>query len=313
VQSQRPSNPSSRRCDVFIASESFIQTLTNELEQQTSNISDLQLQLSTGQALNRASDNPAAVTQVLALSSQAAQLTSWQNNVQTATSWLGIANSTANNILTTLQSARTLLLQAMNSGTQSSSTYQALGTQLQGVSNNLLSLSNTQYADRAIFAGTSASLQAYDASGNYLGNADVSTVVIGPGSGVGEAVNLSVPGSALFGPGASNAFATLSGAISALQSGAPPPSSISLALNELDAVISGAQQASAVLGQSSQMVTSAAANLATEIATIESNRANLENVNVAGVTTQLTLETTDYQAALWATSKAVPETLVNFL
>lgn len=298
---------------MFIASDAFIQTLTRELNQQTSNISDLQLQLATGQALNRASDNPAAVTQVLALSSQATQLTSWQNNVQTATSWLGIANSTANGILSTLQSARTLLLQAMNSGVQSSSTYQALGTQLQGVSNNLLSLSNTQYADRAIFAGTSASLQAYDGSGNYLGNADASTVVIGPGPGVGETVNLSVPGTALFGSGASNAFATLSGAVSALASGAPPPSSISNALTALDAVIAGAQQASAVLGQSSQMVTSAAASLATEIATIQSSRANLENVNVAGVTTQLTLETTDYQAALWATSKAVPETLVNFL
>ncbi len=298
---------------MFIASDAFIQTLTNELEKQTANLGNLQLQLSTGQALNRPSDNPAAVTQVLALSSQATQLTSWQNNVQTATSWLGIANTTANNVLATLQSARSLLLQSMNSGTQSSVTYEALGTQLQGVTRNLLSLANTQFEGRAIFAGTSASPQAFDASGNYLGTNDVSSVVIGPGSGVGETVNLSVPGTAMFGTGASNAFATLMGASSALQSGTPSSSTLSSALNALDSVIAQAQQASAVLGESSQMTSSAATALATEIANIQSNRANLENVNVAQATTQLTLETTDYQAALWATSQAVPETLVKFL
>ncbi len=298
---------------MFIASDAFIQTLTNELEKQTANLGNLQLQLSTGRALNRPSDNPAAVTQVLALSSQATQLTSWQNNVQTATSWLGIANATANNVLATLQSARSLLLQSMNSGTQSSVTYQALGTQLQGVANNLLSLANTQFEGRAIFAGTSASLQAFDASGNYLGTNDVSSVVIGPGSGVGETVNLSVPGTAMFGTGASNAFTTLANASSALQSGTPSSATLSSALNALDSVIAQAQQASAVLGESSQMTSSAATALTTEIANIQTNRASLENVNVAQATTQLTLETSDYQAALWATSQAVPETLVKFL
>lgn len=298
---------------MFIASDAFIQTLTNELEKQTANLGNLQLQLSTGRALNRPSDDPAAVTQVLALSSQATQLTSWQNNVQTATSWLGIANATANNVLATLQSARSLLLQSMNSGTQSAVTYQALGTQLQGVANNLLSLANTQFEGRAIFAGTSASLQAFDASGNYLGTNDVSSVVIGPGSGVGETVNLSVPGTAMFGTGASNAFATLANASSALQSGTPSSATLSSALNALDSVIAQAQQASAVLGESSQMTSSAATALTTEIANIQTNRASLENVNVAQATTQLTLETSDYQAALWATSQAVPETLVKFL
>lgn len=298
---------------MFISSDALIQTLASQMEAQTTSIADLQMQLSTGQVLNRPSDNPAAVTQVLALSSQAKQLTSWQNNVDTATSWLGLANSTANNILESFQSARTILLQAINQGVQSPTSYAALGVQLEGVSSNLLALSNTQYEGRAIFAGTSATPQAFDASGNYLGTADVSSVVIGPGPGLGQTVNLSVAGTALFGSGSSSAFAALSSASAALASGAPSSSSLSNALTTLDAVIAGAQQASADLGGASQLVSSASSDLTSQIANVQSNRATLENVNVASAATQLSLETTSYQAALWAASKAIPETLVNFL
>jgi len=298
---------------MFISNDALIQTLTGEMATQVGSIADLQMQISSGRMLNKPSDNPAAVTQVLTLSSQATQLTSWQTNVDTATSWLGIANSTANSVLNSLQSARSLLLQGANQGVQSPTTFTALGTQLKGVIANLLSLSNTQYEGRAIFAGTSASPQAYDANGNFLGNTDTPSTVIGPGSGVGQTVNLSVAGTAMFGVGASNVFATLSTAATALLSGTPSSASMSSALNALDSVISGAQQSSAVLGDASQMVSSASSALTNQIANVQSNQANLENVNVATAATQLSLETTSYQAALWAVSRAIPETLVKFL
>jgi len=298
---------------MFISNEALIQTLTGQMEAQVINIADLQMQLSTGQALNKPSDNPASVTQVMALSSQAKQLTSWQNNADTAKSWLGMANGTANSVLDTLQAARSLLLQASNQGVQSPTTFTALGTQLKGVATNLLSLSNTQYEGRAIFAGTSASPQAYDANGNFLGNGDTPSTVIGPGTGMGQSVNLSVPGTAMFGSGATNVFTTLSGASSALLSGTPSSATLSSAINALDAIISGAQQSAAVLGNASQMVTSASSSLTTQIANVQANQANLENVNVATAVTQLTSETASYQAAMWAASRAIPETLVKFL
>jgi flagellar hook-associated protein 3 FlgL len=298
---------------MFISNDALVQTLTGQMATQVNTIADLQMQLSTGQALNKPSDNPASVTQVMALSGQAKQLTSWQNNADAAKSWLGIVNSTANNILDTLQSARSLLLQAANQAVQSPTTFAALGTQLKGVSTNLLSLSNTQYEGRGIFAGTSASAQTYDASGNYLGNADSPSTVIGPGAGAGQSVNLSVPGTAMFGVGATNVFATLSGAANALLSGTPSSATLSSAINALDTVISNTEQSAAVLGNASQMVSSASSALTTQIANVQSNQANLENVNVATAVTQLTSETASYQAALWAASRAIPETLVKFL
>jgi len=298
---------------VTVSSLALAQTLTDQLTTQETNIAQLQQQLATGQALNKPSDNPAAVTQVLALSSQASQLTAWQSNAGTATSWLGTANGTANSVLESMQSAQSLLLQSLNQGAQDPTTYQAIGDQLQGVVSNLISLSNTQYVGRPIFAGTSASPQAYDANGNYLGNEDVPTVVIGPGSGVGQTVGVSVPGTSMFGTGASNVFATLTSAATALQSGAPTSAELNTALTALNTIMSGAQQASAVLGDSSQRVATATTSLTNQIASVQGDQANLEDVNIATVTTQLASETTNYQAALWAASQAIPETLVKFI
>jgi len=298
---------------VTVSTLALAQTLTGQLSSQETSIAQLQQQLATGKVLNQPSDNPAAVTQVLALSGQASQLTSWQTNADTASSWLGTANETANSALESMQSAQSLLLQSLNQGAQDPTTYQALGAQLQGVVSNLLSLSNTQYEGRPIFAGTSASPQAYDTSGNYLGNGDVPTVVIGPGSGAGQTVGLSVPGTTIFGVGAANVFSTLSAAVTALNSGAPTAANLSAALTALNANISTAQQASAVLGDSSQQVASTSSALTTQVASVQSDQANLEDVNIATVTTQLDSEMTNYQAALWAASQAIPETLVKFV
>jgi flagellar hook-associated protein 3 FlgL len=298
---------------VTVSTLALAQTLTGQLSSQETNIAQLQQQLATGKSLNQPSDNPAAVTQVLALSGQASQLTSWQTNADTASSWLGTANQTANSALESMQSAQSLLLQSLNQGAQDPTTYEALGDQLQGVISNLLSLSNTQYEGRPIFAGTSASPQAYDTSGNYLGNGDVPTVVIGPGSGAGQTVGLSVPGTTIFGVGAANVFATLSAAVTALSSGTPTSANLSAALTALNANISTAQQASAVLGDSSQEVASASSSLTTQIASVQSDQADLGDVNIATVTTQLDSEMTNYQAALWAASQAIPETLVKFV
>jgi len=298
---------------VTVSTLALAQTLTDQLSSQETSIAQLQQQLATGKVLNQPSDNPAAVTQVLALSGQASQLTSWQSSADTASSWLGTANQTANSVLDSMQSAQSLLLQSLNQGAQDPTTYEALGDQLQGVMSNLLSLSNTQYEGRPIFAGTSASPQAYDTSGNYLGNGDVPTVVIGPGSGPGQTVGLSVPGTTMFGVGAANVFATLTAAVTALSAGAPTSASLSAALSALNANISTAQQASAVLGDSSQEVASASSSLTTQIASVQSDQASLQDVNIATVTTQLDSEMTNYQAALWAASQAIPETLVKFV
>jgi flagellar hook-associated protein 3 FlgL len=296
-----------------VADISLSQAITTQLGQQEASIATLEEQVSSGRSLNQPSDNPAAVTQVLQLSSEASQLTSWQSNAQIATSWLGMGNNALNSVLGDMQSARTLLLQALSQGTQSSTTYQAIASQLQGINANLLDTANTEYEGRPIFAGTSATTAAYDSAGNYLGNTDSPTVIVGPGSGAGQAAALSVPGPQVFGSGGANIFSTLSTVIGQLSSGAPTATQLNAALSALDANISTAEQASAALGNASDAVGSTSAALTTQLTAVQDSQSGLEDVNIATVTTQLDSEMTNYQAAMWAASQAIPETLVKFL
>jgi len=296
-----------------VADLTLSQSISAQLDQQEQSIATLETQISSGKALNQPSDNPSAVTQVLQLSSQASQLTSWQANAQTASSWLGMGNNALNTVLDQMQSARTLLLQALNQGTQNATTYEAIAQQLQGINADLLTTANTQYEGRPVFAGTSASAQAYDSSGNYLGNSDAPTVIVGPGPGAGQAADLSVPGPQVFGSGSTSVFTTLSTVISQLSSGSPTAAGLNSALSALDANISTAEQASAVLGNASDSVTSASAALTNQLTSVQNSQSSLEDVNVATVTTQLDSEMTNYQAAMWAASQAIPETLVKFL
>lgn len=296
-----------------ITTDALTQMLANQLSNQENNLSQLQTQIATGKQLNRPSDNPTAVTQVMALSSQASQMMSWQSNLSMATSWLNAVSSTSNDVIQAMQSAETLLLQAANQGVQNPSSYQAMGKQLQGMVANLVDLSNTQFDGRAMFAGTSASMQAYDSSGNFLGNNDVPTVVIGPGQGSGQTVGLSVPGTSLFGVGTSNVFNVLTTVANALLSGTPTSSQISSALNGIKSNISTAEQASAILGTSALTVNSVSSALTAQITSIQANQANLQDLNVTTATTQLNEDMTNYQAALWAASKAIPETLQQFI
>ncbi len=296
-----------------ITTDALTQMLANQLSNQENNLSQLQTQIATGKQLNRPSDNPTAVTQVMALSSQASQMMSWQSNLSMATSWLNAVSSTSNDVMQAMQSAETLLLQAANQGVQNPSSYQAMGKQLQGIVANLVDLSNTQFDGRAMFAGTSASMQAYDSSGNFLGNNDVPTVVIGPGQGSGQTVGLSVPGTSLFGVGTSNVFNVLTTVANALLSGTPTSSQISSALNGIKSNISTAEQASAILGTSALTVNSVSSALTAQITSIQANQANLQDLNVTTATTQLNEDMTNYQAALWAASKAIPETLQQFI
>jgi flagellar hook-associated protein 3 FlgL len=298
---------------VLISDLTISQAITRQLSQQEAAIAGLERQLSSGRALNTPSDDPAAVTQVLQLSGQSAQIATWQSNAGTAASWLGVANDTANSVLDQMQSARTVLLEALNQGTQTGTSYQAMATQLQGIAQTILASANTQYEGRAMFAGTSAVTQAYDASGNYLGNTDTPSVVIGAGSGPGQTTPLSVPGSTLFGVGPASVFTTLSTVVGQLAGGTPTTAQLNVALSALDANIATASQGAATLGEASQEATAASAALTTQLQAVQSTQSGLESVNIATVTSQLTSQLTNYQAAMWAASKAIPETLDHFM
>lgn len=275
-------------------------------------IGTLQDQLSSGLKLNRPSDGPAAVVQTLQLSAQAAQVQAWSDNAELASSWLGLANTTANSVLDELQKARTLVLGAMNGGTQTTTTDNAIAGEVSSISANVLALANTTFAGRPIFAGTASVTEAYDSNGTYQGNGTSPTVPIGQG----QSVDSSIAGPQLFGTdGSPSQVFTVLGQIASDLSGPTPPSESTLKtdLANLDQAISTAENGAAALGNASSLVASAQLTLTSTKTSLEGTIGTTEDTNIPESATQLKSDMTVYQSALWAASQAVLPSLVEFL
>jgi flagellar hook-associated protein 3 FlgL len=283
---------------------------TDEAQQAT-----LEEQLSTGDSINQASDNPAGAAELFQLNGNLARAQQYESNANDGSGWLSLGNSTMNQIVSTLQSVQQTV-ESVSGQTLANEpgTLQGLAAQVTAAQGDLLSLANTSYGGQAIFAGTGNVTQAYDQSGNYVGGGSAPTRTVAPG----VQVPVSVTGEQIFGTGSTGVLGSsgiLAQIVSDLQTGTTASLS-NLQTTVAPALTSAITQVTTVAAQMgsdyqsmqtfSQQATNAQQALQTEIS-------GLDGTNVAQATTQLTEDQNSYQSALWATSQLSQDSLVQFL
>ena len=172
--------------------------------------------------------------------------------------------------------------------------------------------------DRPIFAGTGNVQEAYSADGTYVGAGNAPSVTVAPGTQVA----MSVTGPSIFGSGASGLLSSAPGNLGVLaqivqdlQTGTT--ASINTAqtadLDNLDTAINQVESQAAVLGSNQQLMQSYSAQATSTSSALEEQLGSLTNVNMAQAITNLQLQQTAYQAALYATSQLNTTSLVSYL
>lgn len=166
----------------------YQQKVDNMLQQQAA-LNETQQEVSTGNAINVASDNPAGAGQVVNLNHIIAETTSFQTNTTAATNALDSESSTLSSIKNAYNSIQDLADSAIN-GSMNQSDMSNIASQLKQLKSQLMDLANS--ADQngnALFAGTSTVKQPFQANANgsvtYLGNDSQQRTSVGS--------NLSVP------------------------------------------------------------------------------------------------------------------------
>jgi flagellar hook-associated protein 3 FlgL len=276
----------------------------------------LELQLSTGYKVNSPSDDPAEAVNVLRLRSAVARANQYVANAEDGLGWLQQANATMNQVLSVLQQVRQLVLSAGQPNPSGSLSLDSLATQVEGARAELVDLANTTYGGQPIFGGAAPGHAAYDQSGNWLGSGAAPTRTVAPG----VSVPIALVGPAVFGSGSSGLlgdvpgtnFGVLAQISSDLRAG-NTGAVLSTDLAALDSAINQATAAAAQLGSYTdqlqafeQQAQSAAQAFSTELS-------GAQDVNLAKAATELQMRQNTYQAALWATSKLVQTSLVEFL
>jgi flagellar hook-associated protein 3 FlgL len=184
---------------ISISTSWMYQQMVNTMNSQQDALSVTENQVSTGEAINVASDNPIGAGQVVGLDHILAENTQYTSNMTGANTRLSTESNTLSSVSNLLNSVNDIALSAMN-GSMNSSDLSNMATELTQYRDQLLQYANTTDANgQALFAGTSTTttpfvLNSSTGQVTYTGNNQQSFVSIGPGLQVASGD----PGGSLF-------------------------------------------------------------------------------------------------------------------
>jgi flagellar hook-associated protein 3 FlgL len=198
---------------------------------------DALLQLASGRRVNQPSDDPAAAA---ILVDNHDQTTFTNRYVQTLSSISGqfqTADSAISSVILSLNQALTLGVEAAN-GPLSDADRAAIATQLTGIRDQLVSLANTTFEGKPIFAGTNTSSPPYVLDNSvpsgvrYDGNDGVNHVQIGDGYTIAS----NKPGSQLFTASGKDVFQAITSLIAAVQTNTGIDTAVNTVRDSFDSI-----------------------------------------------------------------------------
>ncbi len=303
-------------------------SLLQAIQNQESQISQLQQEESTGQRFQLPSDNPIAAETTLGLHNTLSQLKAYTQSAQSAEGWLNQTNGSLSSMISLWDQALQTATQAANS-TNNSSDLNALAETVRGMQKNLGALLNTQYQGSYLFAGyndqtapissafpasesgTAWPTQTAEARQFDINTKTQVTVNLTGWESVGQN-----PANTYGGPPtptsnfllqAYNDLGTLASAIT------KGPAAVKGLLPYLNQDLSNLTSAQALEGGRLARVKNTLSQLKNASSDLSQNVANTSGANMAQVTTQLAQEEDAYQAALQSGSKILSLSLLNYI
>jgi flagellar hook-associated protein 3 FlgL len=235
---------------IGLSTSAFYERATRQIGGLRSQAETLQQQIGSGERLSKSSDDPVAAARMRMLErgERLAQID--QRNSGRAQTDLKTADQALGSIADVVIRAKELAMQAAN-GTISQEQRTAIGGELAGLRQSLLSIANGRNAAGHALFGGQATGAAYTDDGTaatYVGTAGADPI----GLGDGQSVNPAITGPELFavdvGGSTTDIFAVLGNLAGALQSGGDPSAAASAALDGLDAGLDKVTTAQTVVG-----------------------------------------------------------------
>jgi len=265
----------------------------------------LQEQVSSGKAFQRASEDPSAVQSAMKLSSAQKRNAQAALNIDTGLLRLQTAQIQVDSVTENLLRAQSIVRQGQLASTTASERA-ALAAEIDVILGGLRVAANSDFAGRQLFAGTSAAANAYDSSGNYLGDTNQVLARIDSDSTVRTELN----GTEIFGVGAANAFATLTSISSNLIN---DPGSLAADETALNANVATAVNAQVTIASRINQLNGLGQLIADKDVSLTGALSNVQDTDLMKTIMELTLEQTGYQAALQATASVMQPSLMDFL
>lgn len=268
------------------------------------------LEISSGRSVNEPSDNPTAAALLVENDDQATFNAGYLQSLTAVNGQLSTADATLSAVATAMQRAITLGVQGAT-GTLSDDDRAAITEEVQGIQKQILSLANTSYQGRYLFAGTADGTPPYaedeaTASGvTYNGNESVNQVSIGNG----YQTDINQPGSQIFSASGRDVFLALNSLVQGLQSN----TGIAVAVGSLSTASKYLSAKRVFYGNAMNQVQSQTTYLNAAKVQITQQQNTLGGADLADAATRLASAQTDTQATLAAISKLSQMTLFDYM
>jgi flagellar hook-associated protein 3 FlgL len=279
--------------------------VTRSMQANLARMAELQEQGTSGRKLLRASSDPAAAADALSVRNQLSTEKQYQRNIENGDGWLSTLDSALRTVTDVVQRVRDLVMQG-SSDTTSPDGREAIAVELEEIRSELLRQSNTTFLGRSVFAGTSDAGVAFRDDYTFTGT---------PGSsverriGADSTVQVDIDGSAVFGAGAGSIFALLDTVVADLRAGTNVRPHLGAVDERLSAVLT---QHTVVGARQNQLERATDTNADARLA-LETQRAGIEDSDLAEIAIDLQLKQVAYQATLSIGSNILQPTLMDYL
>lgn len=301
-----------------ITSNTYTSLINNSSQTSQQQLATLQQQISTGESVQFASDNPLAYEQASQAQTSLAQL----NTYSTAATEAGALTAQNNSAMTSLHQiiARASELATSVTSNESTSDLQAIGTEMGSLVSQLTSIVNQQTVNGTyLFGGTSnqppiTSTGAYNSSTN----GDETTIDVQPGNAVQTGIVAGRPGSPpvdgfLYDSSSGvDVLASLNQTISDLNSG----NASAVQTTDLPALNHALNLVSQYVGStaaSMSAVQTASTTLSQQITSQGDQLNTLTQTNLPDAELQLQQIQNQYQASLEAGSRILSMSILNYI
>lgn len=275
----------------------------------------LQELTSSGNNVNRPSDDPIASRLLLDIGDKLKSAKQYTSNITKANTFMAISSTALKGMADTMKLAKQLVA-SYTLGTTDTTAQASTVSQLKALKQQMIDMGNTQLGDQYVFGGAKNSIQPF--SNNtppvlpvYAG--DNSAINIEVGSNTTEQMN--IPGGQLLMPSspAANILQTFDDLIAAVNDNGTTPGLFTTAANALE---TGAHQiTNAQTGLASRMkrLESLSAMHSNNINTLETIVGNTQNVDYAKLAVQISQQKIAFEASLSATANISKMSLLDYM
>jgi len=285
-----------------------------DLQRANPAVAKASMQVSTGNRMERPSDDPQGVQKALNLRGDLAATAQYMDTAGASQGWAQATDDALSDINDVLQRAREAVVQGGN-GTMSQKDRNDIATQIDQLIGQAKASGNATFDGQYIFAGQKTDTAPYDPDGADTYNGDTGSIVRTIGPGVSVQLNGSM-GSVLGNGGDGKALQVLRDIATHLRGGTAADTNAlrTSDLSAIDASMADVSTARAEAGALSNRLTTAI-NLFFDLqASTEKVRSGVEYVDLAEAISTLSSQQAVYQAALQATGSSLSQrTLMDFL